>query len=161
MALEHPLSIFSFHKENVPFLKIASKFKMKKAVLIFTACILFSTLKSQNMTPEQVVQQSLEAYNNRDIEKFMALFSNDIEMYNFNTGKLTAKGLPEVRKIYQDMFNVSPKLHSDILKRIVFDDKIIDHEYITGRMGSDAPLEIVLIYEVKAGKIVKTTAIRK
>ena len=113
------------------------------------------------MTPEQVVQQSLEAYNNRDIEKFMALFSDDIEMYNFNTGKLTAKGLQEVRKIYQDMFNVSPKLHSDILKRIVFDDKIIDHEYITGRMGSDTPLEIVLIYEVKAGKIVKTTAIRK
>jgi hypothetical protein len=113
------------------------------------------------MTVEQVVQHNLDAYNARDIEQFMADFSDDIEMYNFNDGKLTAKGKTAVRKIYQELFDLSPKLHSTILKRIVFDNKVIDHESIIGRRGSTETLEMVLIYEVKDQKIVKTTAMRQ
>jgi hypothetical protein len=58
------------------------------------------------------------------------------------------------------LFDASPKLHSTILKRIVFNNKVIDHERIVGRQGSDAPLEIVVIYEVNEGKIFRLTAIR-
>lgn len=113
------------------------------------------------MTAEQVVQGNLNAYNARDIERFMAYFSPNIEMYNFADNKLTAKGLADVRKIYAELFDLSPKLHSQIVNRIVFDNKVIDHEYITGRRGSDTPVELVLIYEVKDGKIVRITAIRR
>jgi hypothetical protein len=130
---------------------------------LFTALFLglSMSIKAQTMTVEQVVQQNLEAYNARDIDKFMSSFSEDIEMYNFTDGKMTAKGLGEVRKIYQELFDLSPQLHSTIVKRIVFDNKIIDHEWIEGRRGSKTPVEIVLVYEVKNEKIVKTTAIRK
>lgn len=113
------------------------------------------------MSAEQVVQANLDAYNARDIERFMAYFSSGIELYNFADTKRTAQGLVEVRKIYQELFDLSPKLHSQIINRIVFDNKVIDHEYITGRRGSDTPVELVLIYEVKEEKIVKMTAIRK
>jgi hypothetical protein len=47
------------------------------------------------------------------------------------------------------------------LKRIVFDNKVIDHESIVGRKGAKDILEIVMIYEVKDGKIFKMTSIRK
>lgn len=113
------------------------------------------------MTVEQVVQANLDAYNARDIERFMAYFAADIELYNFADNELTAKGLANIREIYQELFDLSPKLHSQILNRIVFDNKVIDHEYITGRRGSDTPVELVLIYEVKEEKIVRMTAIRK
>ena len=59
------------------------------------------------------------------------------------------------------LFDLSPKLHSIILKRIVFDNKVIDHESIVGRRGTDDVFEIVLIYEVKDNKIFKMTTIRK
>ncbi len=90
----------------------------------------------------------------------MSYFSEDVAMYTFNDGKETANGIEAVRAIYEPYFEASPQLHSKILKRTVFDNKVIDHEYITGARGGD-PFEIVLIYEVENRKITKMTAIRK
>lgn len=128
--------------------------------------ILFLTLitlpsMAQNKSPEQVVQQNLDYYNNRDIEGFMRCFSEDITIYSFDDHKITASGLEEVRKLYTTLFDASPTLHSTIVKRIVFDNKVIDHESIVGRKGSQDILELVLIYEVKNDKIYKVTVMRK
>ncbi len=112
-------------------------------------------------TPEQIAQANLEAYNNRDIDAFMASFDESITMYQFGMDKPTADGKAEVRAIYQKLFEASPNLHSTILNRIVFENKVIDHESIEGRMGSDTIVEMVLIYEIKNDKIIKTSAIKK
>ncbi len=114
-----------------------------------------------SMTTEQIVQQNLEAYNRRDIETFMASFSPDVAIYNFAEQTPSTVGLEAVRKRYQDLFQQSPNLHSTILKRIVFENKVIDHESIIGRLGSKDILEIIMIYEVKDQKIFKMTVIRK
>jgi hypothetical protein len=119
-----------------------------------------SNLHAQ-LSPEQVVQKNLDAYNQRDIEGFMAWFSPEIKMYNFADGKMTMQGLEQVRKTYQELFELSPKLHSTILKRIVFDNKVIDHEHIIGRRGAEQPVELVLIYEVEQERIVKITVMRR
>ena len=116
---------------------------------------------AQNSSPEQIVQQNLDYYNNRDIEGFMRCFSEDIVIYSFDDPKITASGLEEVRKLYTALFQNSPNLHSTIVNRIVFDNKVIDHESIVGRKGSADILELVLIYEVKNDKIYKITVIRK
>lgn len=121
-------------------------------------------LQSQNtqqMTPEQIVQENLDFYNNRDIEGFMSSFPDDIKMYNLGQANPSFVGKEEVRKVYTKLFQNSPKLHSTILKRIVIGNKVIDHESITGRNGNAEVLELVLIYEVNDGKINKITVIRK
>jgi hypothetical protein len=115
----------------------------------------------KDMTPEQVVQANLDCYNRRDIDGFMRYFSPDIKMYNFTDNSVTIDGLEQYRKVYKELFDLSPNLYSTIVKRIVFDNKVIDHESIVGRRGSDGIFEIVLIYEVKDNKIYKITAIRK
>lgn len=115
----------------------------------------------KDMTPEQVVQANLDCYNRRDIDGFMSYFSPDIKMYNFTDNSVTINGLEQYRKVYKELFDLSPNLYSTIVKRIVFDNKVIDHESIVGRRGSDGIFEIVLIYEVKDNKIYKITAIRK
>lgn len=103
----------------------------------------------------------MEAYNARDLDVFMTFFDEDIEMYNFHAENSSAKGLKEVRSIYKNMFDASPMLHSKILNRIVFDNKVIDYEFITGAYGKAEPFELVFIYEIRDGKIFRTTAIRK
>lgn len=118
------------------------------------------TAQTQTPNPEHIVQANLDAYNAHDIDAFMSFFSEEVAMYNFNDGKQTANGIEEVCAIYKPYFEASPALHSKILKRTIFDNKVIDHEYITGARGGD-PFEIVLIYEVENYKIVKMTAIRK
>tara|TARA_B110000503_G_C7103415_1_gene394860 strand:+ start:874 stop:1131 length:258 start_codon:yes stop_codon:yes gene_type:complete len=82
-------------------------------------------------------------------------------MKDFNGGKVTAEGKAQVRAIYEPYFKASPNLHSKIIYRIEFDNKIIDHEYITGARGIDEPFEIVVIYEVTDGEISSMLAVRK
>jgi len=131
--------------------------------LLVLVCLIAVPLavKSQSMSSEQIVQANLEAYNDRDIDLFMSFFSEEIELKNFDTGEVTASGITEIRKLYKGLFDASPNLHSEILKRTVFSNKIIDHEYITGRNGSTDPLELVLIYETRDNKIFRMTVLRK
>jgi hypothetical protein len=118
-------------------------------------------LMAQIQTPEQVVQTNLNCYNNRDIEGFMSSFHHDIKIYSLGESIPTVVGTLQVRKLYKELFDLSPKLHSTILKRIVFDNKVIDHESIVGRRGSADIYELVLIYEVRDEKIFSITVIRK
>lgn len=135
--------------------------KSLSTLILVLSVIGSSQSQSSDPSPEQVVQANLDAYNNLDIEGFMSFFSEDILVRNFDTGATTAEGLQTVREIYTRLFETSPELHSRILKRTVFDNKVIDHEYITGRNGSQEPLELVLIYEVRAGKIFCISVMRK
>ncbi len=113
------------------------------------------------MSPEEIVQKQLETYNNRDIDGFMALIAPDIAFYNYTDGALTMKGAEACKAFYSALFEASPELHSTILKRTVFGNKVIDHERISGRNGSDDVIELVLIFEIQMEKINKITVLRK
>ncbi len=129
---------------------------------LLTLCLFLTLVSlSAQMTPEEVVQKQLESYNNRDIEGFMSVIDENVTMHDFTTGEITLEGYDACKKVYSDLLEASPKLHSKILTRTVFDNKVIDHEYITGRKGSDTPIELVLIYEVHREKITKMTVLRK
>lgn len=135
--------------------------KSKLAFILLFSLIHTTSFLSAQMTPEEVVQKQLETYNNRDIDGFMSVIDQKITMYDFSTGRLTLEGYDACEKVYTDLFDASPNLHSKILTRTVFDNKVIDHEYITGRKGSDIPIELVLIYEVNNEKITKISVLRK
>jgi hypothetical protein len=110
-------------------------------------------------SPEEIVNDSMEAYNNHDFDTFMSLFADDIQMFSFDC-ELSADGIEEATKLYKNLFDKSPNLHSKILNRTIIGNKVIDHEYITGRYGSDEPIEIVFIYVIENDKIVKTMLMR-
>ena len=104
-------------------------------------------------TPETIVNIQLEAYNSRDIDRFIATYSEDIEIYDA-TGKLTMKGHKQLREGYEGFFENTPNLHCHIENRIVINNKVIDKERVT---ANDRIIEAVAIYEVADGKIVKVT----
>ncbi|MCC5924755.1 MAG: nuclear transport factor 2 family protein [Crocinitomicaceae bacterium] len=110
--------------------------------------------------PQVVVENQLIAYNAGDIEAFMAVFHEDIKVYQYGNETPVAEGWDAVKAIYADLFQKSPDLHSTLLNRTVIGSKVLDYEYIVGRAGSDEPLFLVMIYEVKDGKIYKATSIR-
>jgi len=133
---------------------------MKKTVLSSLA-LCFTVIQLFAQSAEEIVQANLEAYNNRDIETFMSYMADDITMYNLGECEAYLQGKEKVRERYANYFKSSPELHSEIKKRMVFDNKVIDHEYITGSNGSNQAFEMIFMYEVEDGLIVKTTAIRK
>jgi hypothetical protein len=134
---------------------------IRKTLSIATCLFLFLQLSAQDVKPVDVVKASLVAYNKSDIEEFMQYFSEDVVMKDFDKTEVNAKGKAEVRAIFEPYFEASPNLHSKIIDRITFDNKVMDHEYITGARGSSEAFEIVVIYEVMDGKIKSMLAVRK
>jgi len=106
--------------------------------------------------PEVIVQKQLDAYNNRDIDGFMATYTEDVQLYSFpNT--LNTEGQKAMREGYAGYFENTPDLHCEIKKRIVIGNKVIDHEYIT---SNGRNFSAIAVYEVKNGLIAKVTFIQ-
>ena len=101
-------------------------------------------------TPETLVQQQLNAFNARDIEAFLAPYSDSVAIYNLN-GKLQMKGKDRMREVYSKFFDRSPDLHCQIMNRIVQGNTVIDQENttITGRK----PFGGIAVYTIEHGKI--------
>lgn len=97
------------------------------------------------------VQAQLEAYNARDIDKFLEPYAEDVQVYDY-PDKLRYVGKEIMRKNYNAFFRSTPDLHCELKNRIIIRDKVIDEESVTanGRL-----LHAVAVYEVKNGKIVK------
>lgn len=112
-------------------------------------------------TPTDVVQENLDFYNQRNIEGFMSSFSDSIALYLFGKTEPVANGKNAIQKLYKELFDDSPRLHSTILHRAVIGNKVIDHESIKGRKGSKKPIKLVMIYEVSRDKIDRMTVIRE
>ena len=112
------------------------------------------------MEIEKIVQRQLDAYNKRDLDLFLSFYSPTVDIYNFLESKPYISGQAEMKKVYRDVFGSSPALNAKIEGRIVFDNKVIDHEQVTGRKGVDF-LEVVVIYEIKNSLIDKVYFIRK
>lgn len=133
-----------------------------RTLFLFSALFLTFYTMSQNFpSPQAVVQENLDFYNKRNIDGFMSSFSSEIALYTFGKSEPIAQGIPAIRELYGKLFEDSPELYSTILHRTVIGNKVIDHESIIGRKGSKTPIELVMIYEVKDGKIVKMTVVRE
>ena len=106
--------------------------------------------------PEVIVQKQLDAYNNRDIDGFMATYSEDIKLFSY-PNKLNSEGKTPMRKSYDGYFKNTPDLHCQIKERIVIGNKVIDLEYITSNGGN---FSAIAVYEVENGLISKVTFIQ-
>ncbi|NNE33290.1 MAG: SnoaL-like domain-containing protein [Winogradskyella sp.] len=116
----------------------------------------------ENATPEtsseveKIVQQQLEAYNARNIDAFMATYTQDVKLYNYpNT--LLSEGQSQMRKDYMSWFERNPDLKATIRKRIVIGNKVIDEEQVK---ANNRVFNAVAIYEIENGLISKVTFIQ-
>lgn len=101
-----------------------------------------------------LAQRQLDAYNNQDIEAFLDVYSDDVEVRKFPSNELTYKGIDHMRTRYSALFEQNPNQHAALLSRIVKGTIVIDHEHVTGR-ASGEETEAVAMYEVENDKIIK------
>jgi hypothetical protein len=100
---------------------------------------------------EILVQEQLNAYNERDFEAFIKPYSSQVKVYLFPNTVLY-DGLEEMGSQYGRMFARTPELHALLLQRIVNGNTIIDHQKITINPAED-PLEVTIVYKIKENKI--------
>ena len=102
---------------------------------------------------ETIVQKQLDAYNSKDVETFMAQFSDDIQLYNY-PNELLSQGKTQMRKDYLAWFNRTPDLKAKVTDRIVIGNKVIDKEHVT---ANGKLFKTVAIYEITNGLISRVT----
>ncbi|NHM31208.1 SnoaL-like domain-containing protein [Bacillus sp. C11] len=102
----------------------------------------------------RLAQKQLDAYNAQNLEEFLSVYSEDVQIMEFPSNRVTTNGLKEMRERYGRLFKENPNNHAELLARIVKENHVIDHEYVTGRAnGKEA--KAVAIYEIQGDKIAK------
>jgi len=111
------------------------------------------------LTPEQLIEKRLDAYNKGDIDGFLIPYAEDIKVYNFpNSIKKTGK--TEVKSYYLDLFKLHPEISGELLAKTIMGDVVVCHEKITGT-SNQSDSEAIAIYMTKSNKIAKVYLINK
>jgi len=108
---------------------------------------------THTLDPESFAQRQLDAYNARDLERFIQEYAEDVVVYRLPNPDPVIVGRAALAAHYRDnRFNL-PELHAKLVNRMVFGNKVIDQELVVGVPG--APLEVAAIYEVSDQGICK------
>jgi len=101
--------------------------------------------------PEDPVQRQLEAYNARDLERFVAEYADDVEVFRPPVAEPILSGRQAFGAHYAKNRFTLPDLHARVVQRIVSGDVVVDHEVVTG-IGPE-PVNAVAVYKVVDGRI--------
>ena len=103
------------------------------------------------VSPAEVVQRQVDAYNARDLAAFVACYHDDVRVYRPPAPEPAIVGKEAFTEFYgRERFN-RPALHAQIVNRIVLGRRVVDHERISG--VRDEPFEIAVVYEVAGDRI--------
>jgi len=97
------------------------------------------------------VQRQLDAYNARDLDRFLAEFSDDIRVFRPPAAEPAIAGKKAFAGFYATQRFGLAGLHAELVSRMVLGNKVIDHERISG--VRERPFEIAVVYEVSDGLI--------
>lgn len=109
-------------------------------------------------SPADLAQIQLNAYNSRDVETFVSVYSENVEVYDL-PGQLLLRGRDKLRQTYTELFRKAPRLHCKLVGRVTRGRFVIDHELVTGIPGKKR-LEATAIYETAGGKIRRVWFVR-
>lgn len=108
-------------------------------------------------TPCEVIDRQIAAYNQRDLDSFVACYAPDATVVQPD-GSILPSGHQEIRARYGKLFAGSPNLRAEIANRIEVGTVVIDEERVTGFVLPGMPSEIhaAVVYRVVDGLIQDT-----
>jgi len=109
------------------------------------------------LDPVAVVQRQLDAYNARDLPRFLAEYSEDIRAYRLPSADAALVGKGAFGEFYATQRFNHAGLHAELMNRMAFGNKVIDHERISG--VREPPFDVAVVYAVERGLIVCTWAV--
>ncbi len=111
-----------------------------------------------DLTPEQIVQAQLEAYNAQDVEKFCEYFSEDVFAAGY-LGDVICQGIEAWKQRHVKIFAEFPNNTANLVHRIVLGETVIDHEDVS-RGNGDANFLVGCIYTIKNARITRVEYVK-
>jgi hypothetical protein len=100
---------------------------------------------------EAAVQRQLDAYNARDLERFLAEYTEDVRVFRPPNPEPVLSGKKAFGEHYAKNRFTLPNLQARLVNRIVSGRIVVDHEEVSGL--SEANVAAVAVYEVVDGRI--------
>ncbi len=101
-------------------------------------------------TASAIAQEQLDAYNAHDLTRFLAVYAEDVKVYRLPALEPAISGKAALAEFYASRFT-HPQLQAELVNRIAFGNKVIDHERVHGLPNS--PFEVAASYQVDDGLI--------
>ena len=101
-----------------------------------------------------IAEIQIEAYNSKDIKKFIKCYTNDIKVYMLQNNQLLTDGIENLSEIMKSDFDKNTESKSKILSSIIQGNLIVQQEEITGHIKGKTA-STVSIYEITDDKISK------
>jgi len=133
---------------------------IRVSTLLLVPALLAAAPTPKVLSPAGTVGKQIELFNAHDLEGFLALFAEDLEVSEVPAGATAPTGKARLRELYAARFQANPDLHASAEAQMVSGEFVIQKEKIKGRAGKEA-LVAVTIYQVKAGKIVRMWGLRE
>ena len=105
------------------------------------------------MSPADLIQAQLDAYNAQDLDRFCGFYTDDCVIADLN-GALTQQGVAAVRERYAKAWAQFPQNNAIALSRIVLANTVIDHELVERAPGGER-FEVAAIYTIRDGRIAR------
>lgn len=103
------------------------------------------------MNPADPVQRQLDAYNAHDLERFVAEYTDDIQVFRPPAAEPVISGKQAFAAHYaKNRFTLST-LHAEVVNRMVSGNTVVDHERITGLQ--EGVVDAVAVYKGSGGLI--------
>ena len=101
-----------------------------------------------------VVDAQIEAYQARDVERFLCCYADDASVVLFDGTPMFADK-QVMRELYSRLFAGSPDLRVTIANRMSAGEFVIDEEHLSGFHFDGMPTEMTAlgVYRVTNGKI--------
>lgn len=101
---------------------------------------------------EKAVDGQLAAYNAQDLEGFLSWYTDDVQGFDLDTGKVLFTSKADMAPRYVERFKDKLRLCT-LVNRMVLHRTIVDHEQLTTSQG---PLEAIAIYDVNEEGLINT-----
>jgi hypothetical protein len=103
------------------------------------------------MNPVDPVQRQLDAYNAHDLERFVAEYTDDIQVFRPPAVEPVLSGKAAFAAHYAKNRFTLTDLHADVVNRMVAGDTVVDHERVTGI--ADGVVEAIAVYRIRDERI--------
>ena len=105
------------------------------------------------MSPVDIAQAQLEAYNAQDLDAYCGFFAEDVVVADLN-GAVSIRGIEAYRAKYAGVFEQFSENKVELVNRIAVGATVIDHEKVVRSPGGET-FEVIAIYTLADGKIAR------
>ena len=102
-------------------------------------------------SPTELAQAQLMAYNAKDLDSFVACYSEDVRVWRMPADAPHLIGREAFRASYRSGTFAQPQVQAEVAQRIVMGNIVIDHELVHGR--GEQPQQVAVVYHCRDGLI--------